>query len=505
MIATYTQDIKNRARKIMLHHAVKSLTVDRSLASCVDNYYVRNMYNYFLSLSEGHDYDETRKIDLDYIIEWERQRSVQIGSKKPEELTVCYLSGPEPQNDFNEFISLGILPQNIWAFEMNKGVYTQALDAYDTSDFKQPKIIKMSIEKFFEFTPKKFDIVYIDACGAIISDKHALRCISTLFKYQRLNSPGMLLTNFAEVEAANCNERSIYVDIMSKYFLLKQKSNAYLTADEKFNFREINQSKLKELTESFDKYYGDFITSLICDIASVTVPNIRFANSNYCTDFIEVAPQLNDSITYKDINCVNNNSIYKFFLYNKYLEESDSKDIGIAKINKLATEMTGISPQSIDLLKSLKLIESIKGGNNIRKEIAQLFNYFDSGSMYQFLDKPSKSLFIDLTINQLSYPMHYVSHSAKRISYKAKETKMFMDAMIFDECRYIYEWLPAIHQIRNAFKNLSWQYVFRFAVDGLVKQRLKYNNEFFFQGSVISREIEGFKEQYIKDREHIGG
>ena len=82
---------------------------------------------------------------------------------------------------------------------------------------------------------------------------------------------------------------------------------------------------------------------------------------------------------------------------------------------------------------------------------------------------------------------------------------MFMDAMIFDECRYIYEWLPAIHQIKNAFQNLSWQYVFRFAVDGLVKQRFNYNNEFFFQGSVISKEIDGFKEKCIKEREYIGG
>ncbi|MBY6934390.1 hypothetical protein FDB44_12235 [Clostridium botulinum] len=505
MSITYTQDIKNRARRMMLQHAVKSLTIDRNSTSCVDNYYVRNIYNYFLSLDEGHDYDEARKIDLDYIVEWERQWAVQIGSKKPENLTVCYLSGPEPQNDFNELISLGILPQNIWAFEMNRGIYTQALGSYDTSNFKQPKIVKMSIEKFFECIPKKFDIVYIDACGSLISDKHALRCISTLFKYHRLNSPGMLLTNFAEIEAANYTERSIYVDIMSKYFLLKQNPNANLIDDEKAFFKEINQSKLNQLHDNFDYYYGELITSLICDIASVTVPNLRFANSRYWSDFIDVIPPLCDYISIRDVNTIKNNSGYKFFLCNKLFKNFNSTDIGISKINKLASEMAGITPQNIDLLRSMRIIENIKNGDNIRGDIKELFEYFDSGSMYQFLDKPSKNMFLDLTINQLSYPMHYVSHSAKRISYRAKETKMFMDAMIFDECRYIYEWLPAIHQIKNAFQNLSWQYVFRFAVDGLVKQRFNYNNEFFFQGSVISKEIDGFKEQCIKEREYIGG
>lgn len=505
MKITYTQDIKNKARSMMLKHAVRSLTIDRSFSSCVDNYYVRNIHGYFLSLAEGHDYDEGCKIDLDYIIEWERQWTVQNGSRKAEELTVCYLSGPEPKNDFNELISLGILPQNIWAFEINRGIYTQAIDSFGTSSFKQPKIVKMSIEKFFEFTPKKFDIVYIDACGALISDKHALRCISTLFKYHRLNSPGILLTNFAEIEPANVSERSIYVDIMSKYFLLKQNPDAYLTRDKKIYFKQIDESKIKQLYDNFDNYYGELITSLICDIASVTVPNIRFANSKYCSEFIDVLPQISTLPNIMDVNTAKNNSVYKFFLCNKIFEDSNSTDVGISKINKLATEMTGITPQSIDLLSSMRIIQNIKNGDNIRGDIKKLFEYFDSGSMYQFLDKPSKNLFLDLTINQFSYPMHYVSHSAKRISYKAKETKMFMDAMIFDECRYIYEWLPAIHQIKNAFQNLSWQYVFRFAVDGLVKQRLNYNNEFFFQGSVISKKIDGFKEKYISDRKYIGG
>lgn len=63
----------------------------------------------------------------------------------------------------------------------------------------------------------------------------------------------------------------------------------------------------------------------------------------------------------------------------------------------------------------------------------------------------------------------------------AKSTSMYMDITIYDECRYIYEWLPALHQIVSAFENSSWQYVFRFALDGLVKSRKRYNNEFFFR------------------------
>ncbi len=504
---TYSQSIKNGARHLMLQHAVKTLTVDRNSSSCVDAYYVRNIYDYFISQEEGRIYDEARKIDLNYIVEWERQRITCIGNKKPEDLSVCYLSGPEPQNDFNELISLGILPQNIWAFEIDKKTYIKALNSYDTTNFRQPKIIKMSIEKFFEFTPKKFDIVYIDACGALISDKHVLRCIATLFRHHRLSSPGILITNFAEIETSNKLDRSVYVDLMSKYFLLKQNPNVNLLKDKEKNyfFKEIDEHYVNNIMDNFDNFYGEFITSLICDIASVTVPNLRFANSQYWKDFIDVFIQNKDKLCLNDINSIKYNSLYKFFLHNKFLSENCASNISTAKINKLSAEMTGNNAPSIDLIKSMEIIHYIKNCNNIGKNIKEVLNYFNSENVYQFLDKPTKNLLLDLSFNQLSYPMHYVSNKVKRISYKAKETKMYMDSIVFDECRYIYEWLTAIDQIKNSFQNVSWQYVFRFAVDGLVKQRFNYNNEFFFQGSVISKEIEGFKEQLIKHREHIGG
>ena len=57
-----------------------------------------------------------------------------------------------------------------------------------------------------------------------------------------------------------------------------------------------------------------------------------------------------------------------------------------------------------------------------------------------------------------------------------------------------------IHQIVKAFSNKSWQYTFRFGLDGLVKQRINYNNEFFFQGSVISKVIPNFEAKHFPER-----
>ena len=151
------------------------------------------------------------------------------------------------------------------------------------------------------------------------------------------------------------------------------------------------------------------------------------------------------------------------------------------------------------------MIQQIKNNINIKSSTMSLLDYFNEKNIYPFLDEPTKDLFIDLSINQYCYPMHYVTDKTKRVMYKAKETTMYMDLIIFDEVRYVYDWMPGFDQIPNAFNNLSWQYVFRFAVDGMVKQRLNYNNEFFYKGSVVNKSVYGFECKELPKREWIGG
>lgn len=160
---SYTQPQKNKVRHFVIRRAVELMTTMRSEACCVRNSYVRDVYEYFLNKEESHECEEAEKIDPSYIREREKLQLNAIGMKRAEELSVCYLAGPEPINDFKEFTEMGVLPENIWAFEIKKSVYSQALASLQLNEFKQPKIIKTSIENFFENTPRKFDIVYIDA------------------------------------------------------------------------------------------------------------------------------------------------------------------------------------------------------------------------------------------------------------------------------------------------------------------------------------------------------
>ena len=502
---TYKQESKNQVRHTVIRNAVELLTIRRSEACCVRNSYVRDLYDYFLSLPESHEQIEAEKIEHEYIREWEHIHSNLIGHKRSDELSVCYLSGPEPENDFNELVDMGILPQNIWAFENERSTYLQALDSLDGSSFMQPKIVKTSIERFFENSPKKFDIVYIDACASLISDQHALRCVASLFQNHRLNSPGILITNFAYLNATNAAEAAQYIDLISRYNIIQNNRVANLINESgviRFKYDGANVNM--QVEENLEDAYGEFVTAMVCNAASITVPTLRFCKSTYLQSISTTNLTSNDHLSYLDVNTIRDNTLYRYLASNSFLNQQGASFPGIERINKLSAELSG-TLRHYDLLPCLRKVHEIRTKTDgFSYELQDVIGFFDTSSkLYQFLDKPNRVLFFDSVINQLSYPMHYVSDKAKRLTYVAKDTRMFTDMLLFDECRYVYDWIPAIHQIPKAFSNPSWQYTFRFGLDGLIKQRINYNNEFFFQGSVVSKTIPGFEAKLFPNRIRI--
>lgn len=204
---------------------------------------MRKIYDYYtLSEDISQNREEAAKINISYITNWEKLHDSLIGTKKPEELTVCYLSGPEPSNDFKELTNLGILPQNIWAFESDTQAYKQALADFEQGEYPQPRILKQNIETFFQQTPKKFDIVYIDACGSVPSVQHSLRCVFTLCWNHRLNSPGVIITNFAMPDITK-NTINDYYELVSQYLFFKE----YPSEDFKINECGIINEKYNQL------------------------------------------------------------------------------------------------------------------------------------------------------------------------------------------------------------------------------------------------------------------
>lgn len=458
---------------------------------------MRKIYDYYtLSEDISQNKVEAEKINISYITNWEKLHDSLIGTKRPEELMVCYLSGPEPSNDFKELTNLGVLPQNIWAFESDTQAYKQAIADFERGEYPQPRILKQNIETFFQQTPKKFDIVYIDACGSVPSAQHSLRCVLTLCLNHRLNAPGVIITNFAmpDIMKDTIND---YYEVVSQYMFFKK----YPSEDFEINEYGIVSEKYKQLLikvrENFSYYYGEYISAILRDIPAVIVPLERIARNPYLNQILNLTT-IDSKNDEEFIYLSKGNSIARyFFTVNCLLKK---KILG----EKSRCFLGEIGDYS-DLLKGLKIIVLLRNGEiKLKEDVEEIKNFFEAeGNVYQFLDKPHSNLFFDIILNQLSYPMHNnVLHTA-RYHYIAKTNLMFTDVTIYDECRYIYEWLPGLHQIISSFRDKSWQYVFRFALDGLVKMRQNYNNEFFFQGSIISNSVDEFSSKKLQERVQI--
>lgn len=490
---SYRQPEKDIVRRSILQYAVEALTKNRSQACCVEREYVRNVYDALNFEPSAELKRELQRINTEYFGHWEHLHDSCLGTKTPSDLVVCYLSGPEPQNDFDVLISLGILPQNIWAFESEKSIYNEALRKCGSGAYPQPRLIKQSIESFFRDTPRKFDIVYLDACGAVPSSQHALRCVASMSKYHRLVSPGVLITNFA----CPTTVEQDHINCVTEYLFNKAHPNIVMDNwDYVSNCLQYTELR-DQVAQDFYAYYGDFITACLCDICAITMPAQRFVNSKnfraICKEDIVLQKPSNE-----DINRMKNCSLGRAAaIHDRW---GKTKNNGYS--NMLWGDFGGDNPYSDNAATSLRKLFHLKQRPELLKdEIKSVYDKAeDPRVFYQFLDRAFGGMYLDFIINQLAYPLHAKTSGIRRYRYQAKETEMFTDVIPLDECRYIYDWLPGMHQVRHAYDDCSWQDVFRFALDGLVKQRLNYNNEFFFRGSVIDKYENGFEQKLLAER-----
>lgn len=495
---TYTQDAKNRAREELLSQSVVALTEHRGASACLRRSYVRDLQRYLIGDEGSENAREAAAVTSEYMCAWEELHDTCVGAKRPRDLRVCYLAGPEPMNDFKVLCDLGVLPQNIWAFEREGGEFSAGLEQCCGRGVNQPKLIKMNIENFFESVPMQFDIVYLDFCSSLISKRKSLKCVHSMFINHRLVSPGVLITNFCEPDGERTSE---YTELMARYFLVKENRGTELEfADTEKCADMVEQAKAKT-REAFPKVYSRFVTSLLCGMGSIIVPAQRFTDSAHLrfiskpesglpSDFLsaEVLNEMGPDPMLRFMSCIDG-----FFGRNALTIEG-------SLAGTLKSQLDGGCGRSA--LESLATVAALKSGRlELSDDVHGIADRFSAS--HRFLDKPERSLYIDFAIRQLSYPVHYCLSASSSIRYRAKAKTMYADAILFDDCRYVYDWLPAAFQGNDALDDKGWLYSFRFALDGLVKQRVAEDTDFFYKASVVSERIDGFKRSVLRERESI--
>ena len=213
---SYQEEEKRIARLSVLEEAIRCLTENRCRSTVASKDYVRNVYQYIYTHGTSFDKQIINALSEQTIIRWENFYDSITQSRKPENLKVAYLAGSNPENDLQALMAFGVLPENVWAFETDSSTYEDAVWATLSSEFPFLKLIKGNIGQFFAASPQKFDIIYLDFCGPLPSrneKQKTLATITSILAHHAINSPGILITNFA---LPNKKQDSKGLDLLTK-------------------------------------------------------------------------------------------------------------------------------------------------------------------------------------------------------------------------------------------------------------------------------------------------
>ncbi len=308
---SYSQPTKQAARKAAISHAVELLTTRRDDCAITSANYVNKVLKKLKSSEPDSSYHRAAiKCKSEDILSWRKFRSSNIGTRRPEELTVAYLAGPEPINDIAILIELGVRPENIWAFEIDKGVFASALTSLKRSPLRGVKLMNTSIEDYFVASPRRFDIIYYDACAPLPShDQKTARILSNIFKHSALAPLGVLITNFSKPDISNETACNNYTNLIANYLYPKTfldsaedsstsdsaEAEGYwipcmaedVDPEERDDYYPPHKNFVDIVKQNFDAYYGSFITRHIGDIAAIVAPSVRGINSTLSSELVD--------------------------------------------------------------------------------------------------------------------------------------------------------------------------------------------------------------------------
>ncbi|MEH1903096.1 MAG: hypothetical protein V7L04_17210 [Nostoc sp.] len=536
---SYQEKEKRIARLSVLEEAIRCLTENRCRSTIASKDYVRNVCQYIYSHGTSFDKQVINYLSEKTIIRWENFYDSITQSRKPENLKVAYLAGPNPENDLQALMDFGVLPENVWAFETDSSTYEDAVWAALGSEFPFLKLIKGNIGQFFAASPQKFDIVYLDFCGPLPSrneKQKTLATITAILAHHVINSPGVLITNVAlPSERQDSKGLALLTKLVASYLYPKSFLENKISSSENFiegatAYGFSFDDWIIEVQENIEFYYGHYITRLIIDLASVIVPYDNFPRKHGLFEQFfnlknetELRKRIDELYHFsEDGDCgsviVDSGEVPILWtiasLYKRRNREDINypqliyQDIEYEKFSKLFLKQLSSTNNEDDFVKNLEQLHFLTSGdvnsNQFYSEkLRKLSQIQWHTQMYLFCDLVLFHQIKELLFRQIAVPYHINIENTKRWTYLAKDTRMFMDMIVLDECRYVYDWMPTIDMIEASMNSIDRQLCYRFALDALGKHRRWYNNEYFFGTAVIDQFQEGFEAKFLAPRIRI--
>lgn len=512
---TYTQDIKEKSRIKIWNEAIKKLTVDRDEQRILKTNYIRGLWDYA--------FDEilpTKNPDDKFIESWINFSNNLYDNKQPQQLKIAYFCGPEPENDLEIMIKLGVQIENVWAIESNKEIYLSALKK---AKAKYPflKIFNGAISDLIKITSFKFDIIYLDFTAPLFSkESKPLLTINSIFESNSFADLGVLIVNSSLPDKTDENidflssyfrshaflEESIYTgNSKGSRFFEGADSNGYVSRIEIENYELDGDEKIfEDLIElNFESAYSAFSTHYPTIVASYIQPMLRVGSTAALKRMFikmeqdKIQSNLIKMVTIPDYNIrsefdddleqLSGGEVFinhqEFPIWNFILRLKDSKtNLGKYWFQQFTNSKSGTlsyfdSVRLYDLLRnaesSYKNILSQGLSNSIEEIISALPDPYGG----VFCDVPMPRLWIELAINHLGNAHHVNTDAHWRAKYKAKSRNMYLDLFVFDNCRALYDWLPMLNLYGKDISKIERQIIVRACMDAITKQN--HHSSFF--------------------------
>ena len=270
---SYDQPPKRAVREAVWLDAIGILTGNRDIAPVVRPDEVAQTISHALDVLRANGLGRS---DVEREFEaWREGFRTSVGGRRPNELRVLYLCGPQPLNDLNEMIAHGINPHNVWAVEGTNADFAAATAQLEASGTPL-KLHRGGVADFFKLYPSSFDIIYFDACGPFLGGKpNTLDPLVNILLYARLEPLSVLITNFAEVPA---EQPGRYAHLMTAYFRYR-----YNDLPKTFWKSGLDPAECEHepaeleayVRANIDGFYSDFITRFLSDLARSWFPNCR--------------------------------------------------------------------------------------------------------------------------------------------------------------------------------------------------------------------------------------
>jgi hypothetical protein len=505
---TYDEPIKRRSRDLLWSRAVDLLTSRRDVTRVLQEGYIRKLAREIIRMG-GLVSPHTAEIEgaLD---SWASFAESTYESRRPANLRVAYLCGPDPANDLEVLLDLGLRVENIWAIESDRAYHRAAIE---TARSKYPalKVVPLPADRLFTAVARPFDIVYLDFTAPLFSaNKKPYEALHQLFDQQALAELSVVILNSSEPDANKDVREFLGAFVASGAFVEDEVLEKRCDKDADDEFTRFIEGAVPQgytpdefvhrVSDDINQSYSAYVTEYPIAYASVIQPFLRVLSSTSLRQRIFSNQQrvLADKKRFRDMSGFdaiiageepeNFDEMTAGFMYLSpesaplsiwvdLMEPRKSKNKVIRSwYEALALKTTG-SVSRIDAIQLGDVYRSALEGYYdtlapvVLDSIRRLMQSVPPWSPILFTDLMLASLWFEVAVNQLGLPHHVNLDEHRRYRYKARARTMYLDIFVFDRCRALYDWLPLPELYGDDLQRVGRQLVARMCIDAISKQR----------------------------------